>query len=348
MIEGVHLVGSAPVQEPVQMFEMACRHVGSHIRRLGDGEIGERNAWIRWQFAKLGQCPQLALSAATRYLGRTVEQYEILHADRPLELVSPGYARAALDSYAAFRQARAAGVVPAHVRFMVGLPTPLSVVTLYVAPGSRRQVLEAYQARLLSELRQITAAIPAHDLSIQWEVCIEFGILEGLWSYLDEEADPGGVDSSWSAGIAGHVCHLARQVPEAVELGFHLCYGDAGHQHFVEPEDATHLAWLSRQILNTVERRVSWIHMPVPRDRDDVEYFKPLAGLALSDATELYLGLVHETGGVAATRRRIAAAQQVVPRFGVATECGLGRRDLHSLPDLLDQHAALAAPIAGS
>ena len=31
---------------------------------------------------------------------------------------------------------------------------------------------------------------------------------------------------------------LGHRVPTDIELGYHLCYGDAGHQHFVEPEDA--------------------------------------------------------------------------------------------------------------
>ena len=38
----------------------------------------------------------------------------------------------------------------------------------------------------------------------------------------------------------------------------------------------------------------------------------------------------------------IAAAQQVGPRFGIATECGMGRRPPETIPALLRLHAALA------
>ena len=85
--------------------------------------------------------------------------------------------------------------------------------------------------------------------------------------------------------------------------------------------------------------------MPVPRERDDTEYFAPLADLKLQDGTELYLGLAHQTGGKDGTRRRIDAASQVVGRFGVATECGFGRRDIDTIPDLMRQHAAVAGKI---
>jgi len=98
-------------------------------------------------------------------------------------------------------------------------------------------------------------------------------------------------------------------------------------------------------VLTGVGRPIQWIHLPVPRDRHDVAYFEPLRDVELPSGTELYLGLVHETGGEEATRRRIDAASAVVPRFGVATECGLGRRPLSAIGPLLDQHAEVSAPI---
>jgi hypothetical protein len=84
----------------------------------------------------------------------------------------------------------------------------------------------------------------------------------------------------------------------------------------------------------------------VPRDRDDVGYFTPLGDLALHDDTELYLGLVHFTDGVEGTERRIAAASKVVSSFGVATECGMGRRPSEQVVPLLDIHAAVSDAVA--
>ena len=85
--------------------------------------------------------------------------------------------------------------------------------------------------------------------------------------------------------------------------------------------------------------------MPVPRDRTDEAYFAPLRQMQLNPETEFYLGLVHMTDGLEGTRARIAAAQAVVGNFGVATECGLGRRDPETIPELLGIHARVADPV---
>jgi hypothetical protein len=343
-IVGAHLVGSAPVADPAEMFDLAVSHLGGHLRRLGDGEVGERDTWIRWQYARLGRSPELAATFTdTGYGGRPIEQFALKPGAGPVTLPDLGYADAAMSSYEVFARRKAAGAIPPHVRFMVGLPTPLGVVTLYGAPGSRAAVLAAYQPALLAELSRITAALPHDQLAIQWEVCIEFGILEGIWDLLDDGAR--GADAK--PAIAAHLAELGAAVPAGVEVGYHLCYGDAGHTHFTQPGDAGLLAWATRAIVDGVRRPVQWVHLPVPRERDDVAYFQPLAGLELPTETELYLGLVHATGGLEATRRRIAAAAQVLDRFGVATECGLGRRPPDTIPALLDQHAAVAHSVVG-
>jgi hypothetical protein len=64
--------------------------------------------------------------------------------------------------------------------------------------------------------------------------------------------------------------------------------------------------------------------------------------LRLRPETELFLGLVHHSDGIAGTRKRMAAAAKVVTAFGIATECGLGRRPPETLPRLLRIHAEAA------
>jgi len=86
----------------------------------------------------------------------------------------------------------------------------------------------------------------------------------------------------------------------------------------------------------------NWIHLPVPRERDDAAYFAPLRGLKRASGTELYLGLVHFTDGLAGARRRLAATASAVTDFGIATECGLGRRPPATIADLFRLHAAIA------
>ncbi|MEM7534882.1 MAG: hypothetical protein AAF639_22080 [Chloroflexota bacterium] len=171
--------------------------------------------------------------------------------------------------------------------------------------------------------------IPASELALQWDTAVEFGILEGVFpSHLQDARTE----------IAERLVRLGNAVPEDVELGYHLCYGDSGHRHFVEPQDTKLLVEVANAIADNLNRPLHWIHMPIPRDRDDEAFFLPLKSLNLSADTELYIGLVHITDGVAGTERRIRAAQAVISDFGVATECGFGRRPVETVAELLQIH----------
>jgi hypothetical protein len=62
----------------------------------------------------------------------------------------------------------------------------------------------------------------------------------------------------------------------------------------------------------------------------------------LRPETELYLGCMHYTDGIEGTRARLATAREHAHDFGIATECGFGRREPDTIPALLDIHAELA------
>jgi len=79
--------------------------------------------------------------------------------------------------------------------------------------------------------------------------------------------------------------------------------------------------------------------MPVPVDRADDAYFKPLKEMRLDPKMKLFLGLVHDTDGVEGTRKRIAVAAKYARGFGIAAECGFGRRPPETVPNLLRVHA---------
>ena len=53
----------------------------------------------------------------------------------------------------------------------------------------------------------------------------------------------------------------------------------------------------------------------------------------------VYLGLVHLGDGLEGTRRRLRAASNFVTDFGIATECGFGRRPVEQIVPLLQLHA---------
>jgi hypothetical protein len=64
--------------------------------------------------------------------------------------------------------------------------------------------------------------------------------------------------------------------------------------------------------------------------------------LSLRLETELCLGLVHHTDGIEGCRRRLVTAKRHAANFSIATECGFGRRDPRTIPELLRIHAAVA------
>ncbi|KAE9374870.1 hypothetical protein N431DRAFT_438268 [Stipitochalara longipes BDJ] len=143
-------------------------------------------------------------------------------------------------------------------------------------------------------------------------------------------------------GLVERILKLSDAVDDGVELGFHLCYGDAGHQHFIQPKDSAKLVEMANEISEGVKRNVNWIHMPVPKDRVDEAYYAPLKELKLRKETELYLGLVHG-GDLDGTWKRIETAARVVGAFGVATECGMGRTAKGEFDSVLEILAAVTA-----
>jgi hypothetical protein len=172
------------------------------------------------------------------------------------------------------------------------------------------------------------AAVPAEDLSIQWDVCQEVLLFENYFPTRPPD---------YRERIAALLGRLGAAVPPAVELGYHLCYGSPADQHLVMPRDTSILVEIAGAILARVPRVVDFLHLPVPRERDDTAYFAPLRNLTRLRAPQLYLGLLHYDDA-AGDRRRIDTARGVVGAFGVATECGWGRTDPSRVEGLLAAH----------
>ncbi|CAF2845650.1 unnamed protein product [Rotaria sp. Silwood2] len=234
-----------------------------------------------------------------------------------------GYVKAAKESWAIFQKLTAEGTIAPETRFQVCLPTPVAVVGVFLAEY-QDEIERSYESRLLTELNEVLDFIPKDKLAIQLDVSWEFALLEGL--------APSWFGSTYEEQLPRVVERLARfanAVPDGVEFGVHLCYGDASHKHFKEPKDMTKLADVATGLISLLHRPLTYLHLPVPRSRDDVEYFAPLQSvipLLASHQTQLFLGLIHLTDGEAGAKKRIDAATKVVKGFGVSTECGFGRR----------------------
>lgn len=338
-LKGAHLVGSIPFADAGQVFTQVSAQLGRHVKRIPDGETGERSNWVDWQL------PKLLANRALQKVSNDAYDYTVANmvelcpgcSSKDITLNNLGYADAALASFATFAELQAAGKIAQHCRFQVSLPTPLAPTHLYVHPSLQAEFEPKYEQEMLRELERITSAIPHDKLAIQWDTAVEFALLEGVMpTYIND----------LEQGITQRLLKLSAAVPEGAELGFHLCYGDSGHKHFCEPTNMSKLVGVANDISAGAPRQVDWIHMPVPRDRDDAAYFAPLQSLNLQPGTALFLGLVHFTDGAEGTARRIAAAKPCYAgEFGVATECGFGRRPSETLGPLMDIHTAVSDPV---
>ncbi|GAB3595783.1 hypothetical protein [Microbacterium tumbae] len=343
-VQGALLVGSVNYDDAETTMRAAASLLGDRLKRIPDGEVGKRFHWIMFQPDVLGEADGL------ERIGDEPIPFKAGLDARPLRIADGvdaetiqlpplGYAAAAIESYAVFARLRDEGVIPTGIRFQVSLPTPVAIVSSFFFGDDRAAIEPVYAAALRGEVEAILGGIPHEHLAIQWDVASEMGIIERASGY-------GAVMDAWwpgepSDGLVSRLAALVDIVPADVEVGVHLCYGDAGEKHFFEPADAANLVRYANAVVAASSRRITWLHLPVPIAHDDEAYFAPLAGLAYDG--ELYLGLVHREDGASGAERRIAAASKFAPVFGVATECGIGRAPEGSTEGILRTHAEVAA-----
>ena len=210
----------------------------------------------------------------------------------------------------------------------------MALVCGFVEASDQLKVEPAIDAAMVNDLAKIQANIPANKLSIQFDVCTEVvGTGGGQPLPYEDHLD----------GSAARISRLGGEVKDNVEFGIHLCYGDPGHRHIIEPSDLGTSVAFANRISDQLSRRIDFIHMPVPRGRFDDEYFKALKGLKLASETKLILGLIHFTDGVDGSRRRMEIADKFIGGYDIATECGFGRRDPATIPQLLEIHRELCS-----
>ena len=235
-------------------------------------------------------------------------------------------------------------MIPAGVRFQVEYPTPMASVSAYIVPEQQQVLLGSYERAMFADLDRLLAAIPPGEVADQWDVAVEFGTLEEAFA-------PGGAQA-FDAIIAA-LARCTDQVPAEIPAGLHLCYGDYGHQHFMQPESLA----LQVRVLNAVTaaagRPVSFVSFTVPQYQRAESYFAPLAGLAADPGTELNFALVpyhpaeQAPGTTGDQVRLIDAARAASPGgrrdWGICTECGMGRVNRDEIPALLDLHRQIIA-----
>ncbi len=339
----VYLVGSVPMASAAQVFETVSAALGHRIKRIPDGETGKRLDWITWLEPVFANSPALEKSGEffrVHATGTGRERYRLKPGRKPADVHFDNlyYADIAKESYVEFKGLKDAGKIPAETKFQIDLVPAHSVIWLYLVDELHAPIDPIYNEALKREIDKIAAALP-HD-----EIAIQFDVASAVFARLErnQSSSYGRSKEQMQETFSNILLDLGNRVPPDIDLLFHLCYGDSNHKHVVEPTDMGDMVEFANRLCRQIKRPVQLIHMPVPRNRDDDAYFAPLRNLRLRPETELCLGLVHYTDGVEGTRRRLAAARKHVSAFSVGTECGFGRRDPKTIPELLRIHAQIA------
>jgi hypothetical protein len=334
----VHLVGSIGLDSVEEVFSTVGPLLGKRLKRIPDGEVGPRRLWVSFQYPLLRSSPYLRPDPSGEVrptnkfpklcLADGVDKAEVTFGEL-------GYAREAKGSYLDFCAARERGEIPKGVRFQVCLPTPMGVIYAFCTTRDVLAIDAAYEKSMIREVERICRAIPHEDLCLQWDFCHEMIILDGQpqnqFPTINASLDD----------IMQRMRRLCAAVPAGVDLGVHLCYGDFAAKHFNEPKDMAPMVNVANALVSAVQRKLQYIHMPVPITRNDEAYFAPLRNLRFDG--ELYLGVVHAADGVEGTKKRMATAAKFAPKFGIACECGIARaRKPELVKRVLEIHAAAA------
>jgi hypothetical protein len=354
-LDHVHFNGSVNLPDTETVMREITARVPAGLRRIPDGETGERGGWIFFQASRFMGVPWLVSAKQVDVVeGDYSEMPQLRLADgadlATVTWPSPGYADLYTQSYATFAALRDEGIVPAGVRFQAEYPTPFASVSAYIVPEQQQTLLPAYERAMFADIGRLLAAVPHHEVAVQWDVAVEFFLLEGAFG----PAGPEAFDA-----VVANLARCVDAVPADVPVGLHLCYGDYGHAHFKQPQSLALQVRLLNAVAAAAERTISFVSFTVPQDQRTESYFAPLAGLAAGPETELNFGLVpyhpaDQAPGITGDQvRLIDAALAASPAggrgWGACTECGMGRAERVDVPVLLDLHRQIlaAAPHSG-
>jgi hypothetical protein len=342
----VHFNGSVNLPDAETVMREISSRIPVGVRRMTDGETGERGYWILFQIQKFLRMPEFEPVTVGQAYESSPDAPQMprlrlaggASGDR-VEWPDLGYADAYAESFEIFDRLQRGGTIPTGVRFQAQYPTPLACVASAIVPDDLPAVAASYERALFADLDALLDRLPHNRCAVQWDVAVEFGLLEGAM----------GPGSAVPTGqITPALVRCVDRVPAGVPVGLHLCYGDYGHQHFKQPESIQLQVDVVNAVVAAAQRPVNWASFTVPQARNDAGYFAPLRDLAAGQETELCFALVpyhpdEQPDGTATDQARhidaalgLSAAGQ--REWGICTECGMGRVEPGELPKLLDLH----------
>ncbi len=340
----VHFNGGVNLADAESVMREIAARVPRGVTRIPDGETGDRQQWIFFQLQKFWQTPGLEQAGTKDIVSGYEGMPKVRLADGvaadEVEWPNLGYADAYLESFKTFARLQSQGIIGPDVRFQVEYPTPLASISSWVVDEQQDALEASYERALFADLQRLLGELPHDRVAVQWDVAVEFGILDSGFGVA------GGPDLD---GIVERLARCIEQVPPDVPVGLHLCYGDYQHRHFAEPESLATQVEVVNRLNARARRQVAWFAFTVPQYQRQASYFEPLRNLRIRPGTELYFALVpyhpedQEPGTTAEQVRLVDAHLMSHPGnggapWGICTECGMARAERDEIPPLLDKH----------
>src|SRR5215469_7716830 len=145
----IYLVGSVPLENTEQVFATIGAAFGPRIKRIPDGETGERADWITWLEPAFADNPAFQKSGEffrVHATGTGRERYTLKPGVRPQDVRFDNlfYADIAKQSYAEFKELKNAGKISADAKFQVDLVPAHSVIWLFVVDALHEAIDPIY------------------------------------------------------------------------------------------------------------------------------------------------------------------------------------------------------------
>ena len=132
--QGVHFVGSFPVDNIESAFTTVAAALPQHVLRCLDGEPGERANFTAFQYFKF---PETMRKPFKLDATSAASDHNILSEAKvrdQLEDLATGYDEVAISSYAIFKRLKEDGAISKHIKFQVCFPAPTNVNSALLRP----------------------------------------------------------------------------------------------------------------------------------------------------------------------------------------------------------------------
>jgi hypothetical protein len=194
----------------------------------------------------------------------------------------------------------------------------------------------AYEDAARREVDAILENVPAKDVLVLWDVCVEILDLEGALPWMPQE----GAMQRSAEGAA----NIVAKIPTDVAVGYHLCYGTLPRWPMVELRTIGTQVTLANALIERSGRPIEVLHLVIPKSPTEI-FFNGAEHLK-ANGTDLYLGLIHKDDSIEDNLARVRMARKFFPSFGTSYVCGFGRRSVEDTKRLLSRHRDVAAALA--